>query len=342
MKDTNCRNQPSLRIAFMGIALFVLADGCQPNADIAASSQRGCRLTSRTITSATSGQLISSWEYDADGRLVRYKSPSATSPYPSQLDLRYNSEGYLMSTTKRTVYIGIAGYGTDTTVTNYTYANGRLSREEGTWGVRTYEYDASGELAKVTDSAGPYTDTQIDNYSAGQLTDHLIVRYDTKAEEHPYQIENGHIIRENTRDPRYYIGYQYDAQGQCTKIEEVGGDTARRYYTYSYAAGQAYFDAIPLPKGWPAVARKTFIYDDRFWNRPITPTGLLAGWVRYTASKPGSSELFKNIVSEYTHIKNSQGFPLKSNYTTTIYTYNGTVVGTPSSITETYTYEGCP
>ncbi|GAB4030928.1 hypothetical protein [Spirosoma gilvum] len=322
--------------------ITTITSSCQSDADVSTYTKKNCRLTSRTITSGTNGQIISNWQYDANGRLIQYTSPSAISPYPSQVDLRYDSEGYLISMTQRIVYSGFAGFFTDTTVTTYSYANGRLIREEGARGSLTYEYDASGELTKVTNSNGSYSDTTIDVYSSGKFIDHIIVKYDSKAEMHPYQIVDGHIIRENTRDPRSYVGYQYDSEGRCTKIETVANDTIRQYFTYSYTTGQAYFDAIPLPKGWPTVARKAFIYDELFWNRPITPTGLIASWTRYTDSKPGSSELFKNIVREYTHSKNGQGYPIKSDYTTTVYTHTGTVVGTPSYVTETYTYEGCP
>ena len=138
------------------------------------------------------------------------------------------------------------------------------------------------------------------------------------------------------------MNYQYDEQGRLTKIEWVDGSRIIEYYTYSYTDGKAYFETIPLPKGWPTVSRKAFIYEELSPRPPVTPVGLPVSWVRYGTSRPGSTELFKYMAGEYTHVKNGQGYPVRSEYTTSVYAWSGEMVGTPSRVTETYLYEGCP
>ncbi len=345
MNHTIIHRQSLLFRVFIAMLFFGLTNGCKPDENVSTdpteNRSTGCRLTSRIISLSSPDILTSNWVYDANGMLIQQTNPSTVGSYPTRVDLHYDTNGYLLTTTQIHTYSGIGGFSSDTLVTNYAYANGRLSKEVSGSRIISYEYSLSGELTKVVNNSGPYVDTEIDVFSAGKLMDHIVVNYESKAEVRPYQIDNGRIIREYVGDHRYYTGYQYDDQGRPTKIERVDGTTVTEYYTYSYTDGKAYFDAIPLPKGWPMVTRKKFIYDALLFGSSVMPVGLPTKWVRYSTTRIGSTELFKNIVKEYTHVKNEQGYPLRSDYTTTVYTSFNEIVGTPSRITETYTYEGC-
>jgi YD repeat-containing protein len=305
----------------------------------------GCRLTNRTVTytngSTSYTASTSNWVYNTHNALIQFSNPQALSPYPAHIDFNYDTNNYLISTVETYVYSGIAGFISATVITNYEYANGRLSKAITGNQVTTYEYNQAGELTKIVNNPGLYGDTEIDVFSADKLTDHFIITYDTRTEIRPYQLEDGQIIRQYARDRRYYTGYQYDKESRPIKIERIDSSTVGEYYTYAYTSGKAYFEAIPLPKGWPSVTRKKFVYETLLSGSPVTPTGLPTSWTRYSTTRPNSLELFKNIVKEYSHIKNGWSYPVRTEYVTTVYTSFNETVGTPSRITETYTYEGC-
>ena len=91
-----------------------------------------------------------------------------------------------------------------------------------------------------------------------------------------------------------------------------------------------------MPKGWPDELRSKFNYDQALDGLPVHV-------IRYKPAIPGTGSLYKNMETLYTYTKNAQGFPLRSEHTTTAFsTLNGDVVGTPRPIIETFTYANCP
>ena len=338
--------------AFISVLFVLTAISCKPENTIESAGQTrstGCRLVSRTMTHTSSTSPYSqnsNWTYNANAAPAQYSNPSAVGQYPSRVDFNYDTAGYLTKTTQVRVYSGITGFFSDTLITEYEYTKGKLVRQVvkdrlfNQSGIISYEYNQSGELTKIVDRSDG--DTKIYVFAAGKLIDYVTLYYGSTAEVHPYELNDGRIVREYARDRQYYSNYQYDEQGRPTKIEWVGGSRVTQYYTYSYTDGKAYFEAIPLPKGWPTVSRKTFVYEELSPRSPVTPIGLPMSWARYATSRPGSTDLFKNIVKEYTHVKNNQGYPVRSEYTTSVHAWSGETISTPSRITETYLYEGCP
>jgi len=345
---------PLLVPIVVGALFLVATNSCKLENVVETAEQTrstGCRLASRTLTNTNSTSPYSqntNWLYNENTTLAQYTSPQTIGQYPTRVDFKYNADGYLIETTQVIVYVGTFSLFNDTLTTKYEYAKGKLVREEtskglfGKKGIISYEYDKTGELTKMVDDDTFWGDKKSYVFSAGKLIDYVILYDGSNAEVRPYQLTNGQIVREYGRDRRYYTGYQYDEQGRPTKIERVDGDRVTEYHTYSYTDGKAYFDATPLPKGWPTVSRKKFIYEELLPGLPVTPIGLPVSWTRYKPTRPGSTELFKNIVKEYSHIKNEQGYPVRSEYITTVYTSFGEAVGTPSRVAETYIYEGCP
>lgn len=356
MRHATNRISTLLTSAFIGVLFAVVANSCKPEDVVDSANQTrstGCRLVARTVTvtysSPTPPDVRSvNWAYNANNAPVRYTDPQMAGKYAARVDFKYDADGYLTSTTQAYVYIGIVGPIYDTLITNCKYANGKLVREEivkggfSNKGTISYEYDQTGQLTKLVDNGTFSGDKKTSVFSAGKLIDYIINYEGSTAEVRPYQLNNGQIIREYARDRRYYTAYQYDEQGRPTKIERVDGERVTQYDTYVYTDGKAYVDAIPLPKGWPTVTRRKFVYEELLPGSPVTPIGLPASQILYQTTRPGSTELFRNRVKEYSHIKNGQGFPVRSEYTSSVYTSFGDVVGTPSRVTETYTYEGCP
>lgn len=346
MKSQTLSIQSIVSLCLISLFLCVSSVGCKPETPslVEPDSQKepaapstGCRITSLTRTIASwspPGISKATWTYDSNNRLLEYDNPTSVGPDPAHISNTYDASGYLISARKAYVYSGIAGFVYDTTTTTFGYKEDRLVREVTNGRVISYNYDQSGNLTSIVDNGGPYGDTVTDTFSAGKLTDHSILYYGSAAKDHPYTIANGLVLRAYARDRTYYTGYTYDEQGRQTKIEEFDNGRVRQYYTLTYLDGNPYYKAQPLPKGWPEILRKKLTVNE-------SQVGLPTEYVRYKPSLSGSSALLKNMVTHYVYTHNGQGYPLRCEYTTTVYSPQGNTVGTPSRVIETFTYEGC-
>lgn len=322
---------------FLGVSLFA----CQPRDISAEAKGAGCRITSRTETMPeNSADLVmaDSWTHTLNG-VQRYSRPTSVGVIPVEDVLTYNADGYATARRTHYVYSGIAGRIDQFINTSYTYADGRLVKENSDVnGEKSYEYDDAGNVSKLTHVTGLYGETLISTYQAGKQVDYAVIDNTTRQERHPTEFEDGLLVRQYSYDRAYSTRYTYDSQRRCTKVERLSGETVQDYYTYEYTDGKAFFEAIPLPKGWPELTRQQFNYAN--W-----PTGLPSRRTVYQPAWPLSAGLYRNIVIDYTYVKNDQGLPLRQEARTTIYsarTPTEVVFSSARPTVEVYTYAGCP
>jgi YD repeat-containing protein len=301
------------------------------------------RLTGRTVTVtdwSPPGTSEDVWFYKG-GKLLAYKSPSSIGQYPARVDYQYDTNGYLIGQATESFSQGAVGLLPPTGQISYQYTNGRLSKELwGTWVAAQYEYDRAGNLTKATYPGGPHTDSHVDTYLNGLLIDRTTRYAGTTTDVHPYNIEQGRIVRHYAPNRRHSTAYTYDEQGRPTRIELLDGSTVREYYTYEYTEGRAHFEAIPLPKGWPELTRRKFVYTQLLSGSPVLPVGLPVRTVRYLRDEAGTGELFQRMVTTYTYERNELGFPLRCASTIAVYDAAGMLVRQTKPTIETYTYAG--
>jgi YD repeat-containing protein len=193
---------------------------------------------------------------------------------------------------------------------------------------------------RVTYPGGPNTDNHTDTYANGKLVARLTRYAGTTTDQYPYVVENGQIVRHYALNRRYSTTYTYDQQGRPIVIDELDGDTVKQRLTFDYTEGRAYFEAVPLPSGWPEVARRRFMYAQLLSGSPVRPVGLPVRQVRYLTSEAG--KLYRNMVTTYAYDKNERGFPVRCSTTIDVYDASGTLLRTTKPTIETYTYAGRP
>jgi YD repeat-containing protein len=305
------------------------------------------RLTGRTVTVTNwslPGTSEDVWHYKG-GRLLAYRSPGSVGTYPAQVEYGYDGNGYLVAERNEQTLSGVVGFVGNVGQVSYVYEKGRLSKElRGTWVAVQYEYDRAGHLVRVTypGPGGPATDSHADTYADGKLVRRVTRYAGSTTDTDPYDIEQGRIVRHYARDRRYSTAYAYDAQGRPTQIDEMDGSTVRQRYTYAYTEGKAHFEAVPLPKGWPDITRRKFVYAQLLSGSPVLPVGLPVRQVRYLRDDAGTGELYQNMVTTYAYTLNEQGYPVRCESTIEVFDPSGTLFQKTKPTIETYSYAGKP
>jgi YD repeat-containing protein len=170
-------------------------------------------------------KLYELYQYEINGNLVKISDYSPTGSLRSYSNRTYDDKGYL-----------IKEITSDLTVRTYEYdANGNLIKESFVYqpalsnhptqvnGYYLYEYDANEILIKES----TYISGSLD--SDPSLSNYYIYEYDS----------NGILIKKiwyyATYDPPVYYIYEYDSAGNMIKeLEYDNSDELTLYYTYEY------------------------------------------------------------------------------------------------------------
>ncbi|MCP4902816.1 MAG: RHS repeat protein [bacterium] len=187
------------------------------------------------------------YEYNANGRLWRLMRPAADGDLdPSVEEYEYDAAGNLEFYEDPLHYSDIDS----TPNVKYTYdALGRLTEvqqlaDPGEWAVTSYEYDAHGNLTKVTDANGNETTYGIDDFGQTYLIDSPVtgmteLRYDIAGrltqktdargviEEREYDTVNGRLNTVTYSDGpnAVEVDYSYNTVGQRAQADVVDNGT---------------------------------------------------------------------------------------------------------------------
>ncbi|MBC7890886.1 MAG: RHS repeat protein [Sphingobacteriaceae bacterium] len=319
--------------------------------------QGECRIQSSTTTSTSSVSTFNertTYEYDASGNLLSKITTNQSRYLDAQIANRanrdqtttnrytYNAEGYLLTSAYqfKDNYFTIDGKpATEEFVYNltYTYANGRLSGYLQQYVINgkalspspnTYDYDAAGNLLRLTRGNSTWT------FSQNRLVDY--VEKTGSAENRPYVIDNG-LVTSYTIPGGLRSVYTYDGQRRLTKMEEYVNDRLQSYYTQTYGDGKLATAAEPPFKGFPVVAfPSTSPNSDRqFFEEP----GVLTGKKQYyiTNSQTGQEQFFSEMT--ISHQLNAQGFVVSA--ARQVQFKHPSTLPQVENATMTYSYTGC-
>ncbi len=338
------------------LLLAVLITACSDRAARETPPQGECRIQSSKTSSTSSISTFNeqtTYDYDASGNLLNKITTNQSRYLDAQSAKRanrdqtttyrytYDAEGYLLTSAYqfKDNYFTAEGkpateeFGYNLT---YSYANGRLSGYLQQYvvngkalspGTATYDYDAAGNLLRLT--RGGYSWT----FSQNRLVDY--VEKPSGAENRPYVIDNG-LVTSYTIPGGLRSAYTYDGQRRLTKREEYVNGQLQSYYTQTYGNGKPATAAEPLFKGFPVVAFPITSpsTDRQFFEEP----GVLTGKNQYYINNQTGQEQF---FSETTFVNqlNAQGFVVST--ARQVQFKHPSTLPQVENATTTYTYTGC-
>jgi hypothetical protein len=365
--STNMKNTHSRFSTLLGLVFITwLTSNCNRSEQDTTPPQSTCRLQQYTVTTNSSGfnsTKQTSYEYDPVGNLTKITTTFNQQPtngtYGTQTSTTttlysYDANGYLTTSgsEQQTTSLSFDNKPTTERVsisTSYAYTNGRLStvttKNAGAQGVTTttsesYSYDGSGDLARktaqstyvydpATGKENPAASTgasRIWTYQKNQLTDY--VEKSGTSEYRPNTIQNG-LVTAFTAAGNHKTIWEYDSQQRQTKISDYVGDTLTRVTSQTWSTAKPATAALTAFKGFP-VTVPTSEYGQ---------TGVL-GSSSYAYVNTATNKLETFINQTAVIQTNSQGFV--TSILTTARHPNPVSASQDYTVTESYTYSGCP
>ncbi|WP_266364346.1 hypothetical protein [Tellurirhabdus rosea] len=362
------------KVSLVMAALGWMTAGCE-NRDVDVSkpaATQACKLQTYAASSVEGSAGVgraerSSYEYDAQGRLVKTISTVETptgGSVSTTVDYGFDEAGFLTSASSRTITRFATAIGKTITreklqTTTYSYQNGRLAgyiaKSSGTVLPATtikgtYEYDEAGNLltetALNTYEIDPATTREIPGYTSGLLrtwkfSQNRLADYTEKsgaAEKHPRTIQNGLVTR--VAQAGGYTSFEYDTQRNLTKSSVYVGERLASYVTQEWSGKTV--STTSAFRGFPSVKSEVRQDVDPVYGETVrlsvntlpAQSGILAKYAQYADLDENDK---MTLLSErtYTLQTNGQGVVTGTKIETK---QNGT--GTVTT-TETFGYAGC-